>query len=420
MVDENFAVHRDHKHTSLQGVLLIDSEPSEPVISVDDSSLPSALYGRSSVAAAVPEEPAVSSEPAVLRRSRRSSVPPDRLSFAAVKSDPKPEEDDEPIPHTLTEGLAGKHAYQWLKGTNNEMGELIDREVIKMPEPDEELGKAMGSRLVFDKQKKFNLELGKHIKFKARHVIKGFSSIKGVHYDKTYSPTVLFKSLLLILNIAQLQGWYKTSIDIGNAYLEAEVKRPLCMWLPLDWTQGKRVKVKLVRNLYGLKDAGLMWYLLVIEVLTGMGYVRSIYDPCIFYILTKKDGVTSIIAVFVDDMSLNGNKKADVERVKQRCGEIFKKITDMGELKKFLGIEFEEDLETGHLVLTQVDATNQYIAAHLLNGSVVKNVPIAPSHVLESVDKTADEADNQPIWDIVGKIRYLSARTPPDHRNNNK
>ena len=42
---------------------------------------------------------------------------------------------------------------------------------------------------------------------------------------------------------------------------------------------------------------------------------------------------------------------------------------------------------------------------------MVKNVPIAPSHVLESVDKTADEADNQPIWDIVGKIRYLSDRT---------
>ena len=64
------------------------------------------------------------------------------------------------------------------------MGELIDREVIKMPEPDEVLGKAMGSRLVFDKQKMFNLELGKHIKYKARHVVKGFSSIKGVHYDK--------------------------------------------------------------------------------------------------------------------------------------------------------------------------------------------------------------------------------------------
>jgi len=57
----------------------------------------------------------------------------------------------------------------------------------------------------------------------------GYSSIFGEHYDETYLPTVLFKSLLVVLSIAQLEGWYKTSIDIGNAYLEAMSNRRLLM-----------------------------------------------------------------------------------------------------------------------------------------------------------------------------------------------
>ncbi len=302
----------------------------------------------------------------------------------------------------------------WVKGMNDEMGEMIDRGVFVMPEPGEELGRAFGSKIVYEKKRKFTEELGEHIKYKARCVAKGYSSIFGEHYDETYSPTVLFKSLLLILTIAQLNGWYKTSIDIGNAYLEAVNKRQLCMWLPLDWTGGKKIKVKLARNLYGLKDAGLMWYLLVIKVLKDMGYERSKFDPCIFYKVC--DGVTvSIIAVFVDDMALTGDDKEAVLCVKAKCGEIFKKITDMGELVKFLGIEFEHDTESEHLVLTQLAATNEYIEEHLKHGSLIKNVPIAPFHQLDT--KTAedeDESKHQPIWDVVGKIRYLADHSRPE------
>jgi hypothetical protein len=51
--------------------------------------------------------------------------------------------------------------------------------------------------------------------------------------------------------------WKKIHLDIGNAFLEALLKEELFMYLPLDWTRGKKIKVKLCRNIYGLKQAGL-------------------------------------------------------------------------------------------------------------------------------------------------------------------
>jgi len=158
-----------------------------------------------------------------------------------------------------------------------------------------------------------------------------------------------------------------------------------------------------------------MWYLLIIKVLREMGYTRSAYDPCIFYLKKPSGEIDVIIAVFVDDMSLNGNKESDVVRIKTKCSEIFKKITDMGVLAKFLGIEFVEDHSTGHLILTQLDTANQYIEEHLKNGHIAKNVPIAANHVLDAVSgKVDDKSDHVPIWDKVGQLRYLADRTRHD------
>jgi hypothetical protein len=85
------------------------------------------------------------------------------------------------------------------------------------------------------------------IKFKARLVACGFSEVFGLHYNNNNSPTACYRSITVLLCIAAIYAWDK---DVH-------------MYLPLDWTNGKKILVKLNKNLYGLKQAGLFWYLLL-------------------------------------------------------------------------------------------------------------------------------------------------------------
>jgi len=54
------------------------------------------------------------------------------------------------------------------------------------------------------------------------------------------------------------------------------------MILPTDWTMVRRILVKLLRNIYGLKQAGLLWYILFDKTLRNFGCVRSVWDPCVY------------------------------------------------------------------------------------------------------------------------------------------
>jgi hypothetical protein len=74
------------------------------------------------------------------------------------------------------------------------------------------------------------------------------------------------------------------------------------MKFPLDYTDGQKVIVRMIHSIYGLKDAGLLWYLFLEKALAKFGAKRSRYDPCIFY--KNKDNKRIIIAVYVDDLAI--------------------------------------------------------------------------------------------------------------------
>jgi hypothetical protein len=185
------------------------------------------------------------------------------------KLNPLPE-----TPNNMKEALSdfNKFKIYWLEAINKEFREMIDRRVFVLPTA-EESKNAVGfkSKIAFRVNTQVLQNIGKNfvekleqfLKFKARLVACGYSQIFGLHYTKNNSPTVSFKSFLIIMHIATVLNWKRMHIDVGNAFLEALLKEDLYMYLPLDWTQGKKILVKLARNIYGLKQAGLLWYLLL-------------------------------------------------------------------------------------------------------------------------------------------------------------
>lgn len=88
---------------------------------------------------------------------------------------------------------------------------------------------------------------------------------------------------MIILHIQCIRKWVKSSVDIGNAFINAFVKKIIMMEMPKDLIGKTKVVVRLLRNLYGMKDAGLLWYELICKFLfEELAYIKGIHDPCVF------------------------------------------------------------------------------------------------------------------------------------------
>jgi hypothetical protein len=218
-----------------------------------------------------------------------------------------------------------------------------------VPPETAKLLKPFKSRLVFKVKK----EADNTLIFKARLVVEGFSQRYGIDYDETFASTVTFGTILLILHIAATLEWHNTGCDIGNAYLEALTNRDLYMELPIDYTgMEDRVVVRLIRNLYGSKQAAYIWYTLLCRVLMDYGFERSIYEPCVF--LYNKEDKQIIICGYVDDLLITGKREDDVENVKIYLSKTFNKIKDLKNVEKYLGLRMIRN-NNRQLMLSQTE-----------------------------------------------------------------
>jgi hypothetical protein len=92
---------------------------------------------------------------------------------------------------------------------------------------------------------------GEIIKYKARLTRRGFTQIKGLHYNETYAPVARPESWRTLLAIAIQNQWDIEQLDIVAAYLNSILYHEIYIKDP-KVTGGK--VWKLVKALYGLKQ----------------------------------------------------------------------------------------------------------------------------------------------------------------------
>ena len=111
------------------------------------------------------------------------------------------------------------------------------------------------------------------------------------------------------------------------AFTQADVERDLYMELPKNFSvPGTKVTyedkdkyvLKLVKNLYGQKQAGKVWYDHLKDKLTKLGFIQSRFDECVFYY-----GKT-IFLVYNDDTILVGPDEKEIEKIVKILSKNFK------------------------------------------------------------------------------------------------
>ena len=188
-------------------------------------------------------------------------------------------------------------------------------------------------------------------KFKARLVADGNTQKHGVDFNRVFATVVKALTIRLVLAIAAARDYNLTSLDIRQAYLQATIYEDLYMRVPPGINSGNNSLVcKLRRSLYGLKQAGREWGLLLTSFLVSWGFVRSTIDVCLY---TYQSGNLILwVLVYVDDILIADN----CPKLRARfVADISKRFPteDKGELEWILNTAITRDRAARTLNLSQ-------------------------------------------------------------------
>ena len=178
-------------------------------------------------------------------------------------------------------------------------------------------------------------------KYKARLCAHGGMQQWGVSYWETYSPVVNMLTVRLLLALCNIHGLESKSIDFILAFPQADLDVDIWMELPLGIEvaespeQSRAYVLKLKKSLYGLKQASLNWFEKLKQGLIDRGFKPSEIDPCLYL----KENM--VLLTYVDDCIIISPSKENIDRLvrsMQQGPENFK-LTDEGDVNKFLGVE---------------------------------------------------------------------------------
>ena len=265
---------------------------------------------------------------------------------------------------------------------------------------------------VWSMKRKRDIKTRQVYKHKARLNIDGSKQRYGIDYFETHAPVVTWVTILILLVLSIINRWHTRQIDFVQAYPQAPIEFDMYMELPKGietrYGNGKTHVLKLLKNLYGQRQAHRVWAEHLSAGLQKIGFVPSTVDPCMFY----RDSV--IFVVYVDDGIFLGPNSNDIDKaIAELKAEGFD-IEDQGDIADYLGVNVER-VDGDKIKLSQPHLIDEIIRdVNLSSRAQSKSTPAAPTKILHR-DQSAPAFNHRFNYrSVIGKLNFLEKSTCPD------
>ncbi|KAJ9551807.1 hypothetical protein OSB04_015852 [Centaurea solstitialis] len=345
-----------------------------------------------------------------LRRSSRVRQEPDRYLGFLVSQD----SGDLNEPTSYGEAVSGSESEQWQEAMKAEMQSMYDNQVWELTDLPQHC-KAVGRKWVF--KKKTDMDGNVHT-FKARLVAKGFTQTHGIDYDETFSPVAMLKSIRILMAISAYFNYEIWQMDVKTAFLNGKLTEDVYMEQPEGFEDPKNPSkvCKLLKSIYGLKQASRSWNLHFDERIKEFGFTKSEFEPCVY---TKFSGsIVTFLVLYVDDILLIGNDVPTLQSVKSWLSKCFQ-MKDLGEAAYILGIKIYRNRSKRLLGLSQSTYIDKILKKFRMDESKKGFIPMQHGIVLSKTQcpvssQDQDKMKSVPYASAIGSIMYAMLCTRPD------
>jgi hypothetical protein len=308
-------------------------------------------------------------------------------------------------PTSIIEAYASPDADDWKEAVRSEMDSILSNgtwELSELP-----FGcKPIGCKWVFKKKLRPD---GTIDKYKARLVAKGYTQKEGEDFFDTYSPVARMTTIRVLLSLAASYGLIVHQMDVKTTFINGELDEEIYMDQPDGFVvKGEEQKVcKLLKSLFGLKQAPKQWHEKFDTTLTIAGYVVNEADRCVYY--QHGGGHFVILCLYVDDILIFGTNMDIINEVKSFLSKSFD-MKDLGEADVILNIKLIKE-ESG-ITLSQSHYVEKVLSRFGYMDSKPSPTPYDPSVTLRK--NKNDIRDQLRYSQIVGSLMYLASATRPD------
>jgi len=264
---------------------------------------------------------------------------------------------------------------------------------------------------VWAMRRKRRIATGEVYKWKARLNIDGSKQIHGQDYNETYAPVATWASIRLMLIHSIINKWHTRQIDYVQAYTQADIEKDTYMEIPKGFEAEKEgdFVLKVHKNIYGQKQAGLVWNKHLVERLKRVGFKQCETDPCVFV----KGSIMYVL--YTDDSILMGPDPEELDKLIQEMKDCGLDLTVEGDISDFLGVKIDYKSD-GTIHLTQPQLINSILKELHLNrpDTKGKTTPAASSKILSRHQGSKDFDGHFHYRRVIGKLNYLEKSTRPE------
>ena len=177
---------------------------------------------------------------------------------------------------------------------------------------------------------------GKIVLYKARLVVHGFKQVAGIDFNKTFSSTAQLRTFRFVVSIAVSKGYSMSQYDISQAFLNGTLEEELYMNFPPGYpSENNGTCLKLLKGLYGLKQASRIWQKTLYKVLKALGLVECKTESGV--LRWPGNDIMALVVCWVDDLIVVTDNPKIRKQIEDKLNKEF--LTKMmGELEIYVGI----------------------------------------------------------------------------------